>query len=151
VHLTEKVVTEISHAPVVAGSADVTDCNVVDMQNFDAVRFIVGFGTITAGAVTSINAKQADAKTSDTALTSGQDLLGTKVTVADDGDNKVYVLDIVRPQKRYLQLLIKRATQNAVVDFAIHEKYHARTLPVTQTSGSVGVHELHVSPAEGTA
>jgi hypothetical protein len=150
VNLTEKVITEIAHAPVAAGATDVTDCKVIDMQNFDAVRFVVGFGAITAGAATSINAKQADAKSSDTALTNGQDLAGTKVTVPDDGDSKLYVLDIVRPQKRYVQLLIKRATQNAVVDLAIAEKYHARKLPVTQ-SADVNAHEIHASPAEGTA
>jgi hypothetical protein len=150
VHLTEKVVTEISHAPVAAGSADVTDCNVVDMQNFDGCRFIVGFGTIVTGGVQSINVKQADAKSSDTALTSGQDLAGTKVTVADDGDNKLAIVDVYRPTKRYLQLLIKRATQNSTIDLAIHEKYGARKLPVTQAA-TVSASESHSSPAEGTA
>ena len=149
-NITEKIVTEIAHAPVAAGSSDVTDCKVIDMQNFDGVRFIVGFGAITAGAVTSINVKQADAKSSDTALTSGQDLAGTKVTVADDGDSKLAIVDVYRPQKRYVQLLIKRATQNAVVDLAIAEKYAARKLPVTQNA-DVHASELHSSPAEGTA
>ena len=149
-NITEKVVTHIAHAPVAAGATDVTDCKVIDMQNFDGVRFVVGFGTITAGAVTSINVKQADAKTSDTALTSGQDLAGTKVTVPDDGDNKLYIVDVYRPQKRYVQLHIDRATQNAVVDLAIGEQYNARKVPVTQNA-DVNAHEVHASPAEGTA
>lgn len=149
-NLTNKVLTEIAHAPVAAGSSDVTDCKVIDMQNFEGVRFIVGFGAITAGAVTSINAKQADAKSSATALTNGQDLEGTKVTVADDGDSKLVILDVYRPAKRYVQLLIKRATQNAVVDLAIAEKYGAHKLPVTQDA-DVHAAEVHASPAEGTA
>lgn len=148
-NLTEKVVTEIAHAAVTAGSSDITDCNVVDMQGFDACRFIVHFGTLTSGTVVSINVKQADAKSSATALTSGQDLLDTKVAVADTESNKLAVVDVVRPQKRYLQLLIKRATQNAVVASALTEKYGARKLPVTQSD--VTSYEVHASPAEGTA
>lgn len=150
VHITESIVTEIAHAPVAAGAADVTDCKVIDMQGYDGVRFIVGFGAITGTAVTSINARQADAKTNDTTLTSGQDLLGTKVTIADTGGDKVYILDVYRPTKRYVQLLIKRATANAVVNAAYSEKYGGRRKPATQSS-DVGGYELHASPAEGTA
>lgn len=148
--LTRKTQTQIAHAPVGAGSADVTDCYVIDMQGYEGCRFVVGFGTITSGAATSIKAQQAAAKTSATALTSGQDLAGTGITVADDGDNKLYILDIYKPQKRYLQLRILRATQNSVVDFAIAELYGARKLPVS-AHADVGSQELHVSPAEGTA
>ena len=149
-NLTQKVITEIAHAPVAAGATDVTDCKVIDMQNFEGVRFIVGLGTLTSGAVTSINVLQADAKASGTALTAGADLAGTKVAAVDTGDNKVYIVDVYRPTKRYVQLLIKRATQNAVVDLAIAEKYGARVLPVTQDA-DVGASEVHTSPAEGTA
>jgi hypothetical protein len=149
-NLTSKVVTEIAHAPAVAGSSDITDCKVIDMANFDGVRFVVSFGTLTSGAVTSINVKQADAKSSDTALTSGQDLLGTKVAVADTESNKLACVDVYRPQKRYVQLLIKRATQNAVLNLALAEKYGARVLPVTQNADLSSV-EVHASPAEGTA
>ena len=59
---------------------------------------------------------------------------------------------ILRPaiQKRYVQLLIKRATQNAVLNLALAEKYGARILPVTQST-DVSAVEVHASPAEGTA
>ncbi len=149
-NLSRKISTQIAHAPVAAGSSDVTDCNVVDMQGYDGCRFIVGFGAITANAVTSIKVQQAAVKASDTALTSGADLEGTSITVADDGDNKIYIIDIFKPRERYLQLRILRATQNAVVDFAIAERYGARKLPVT-AHADVGGGENHVSPAEGTA
>lgn len=148
--LTNKVETQIVHAPVAAGSSDVTDCDVIDMQGFDGVRFIVGFGAITAGAVTGIRAQQAAAKSSDTALTSGADLEGTAVAIADDADSKLLILDIYKPRERYVQLHIDRATQNAVVDLAIAEKYGPRKLPVAEHA-DVAAQELHVSPAEGTA
>lgn len=148
--LTNKVETLIAHAPVAAGATDVTDCAVIDMQGYEGVRFIVGFGTITSGAATSIRAKQAAAASSATALTNGADMEGTGITVPDDGDNKIYILDIYKPRERYVQLLIKRASQNAVVDFAIAEKYGARKLPVA-THANVAGQEIHISPAEGTA
>jgi hypothetical protein len=137
------------HAPAAAGSSDITDCAVIDMQGYESVEFCVGFGTITSGAVTSIHAKQADAKSSDTALTSGQDLAGTSVAVADDDDNKIARLEVYRPEKRYVQLVIKRATQNAVVDLAWAVKTKPRKIPVTQAA-TVANSKVAVSPAEGT-
>lgn len=148
--LTNEVETQIVHAPVAAGSADVIDCDVIDMQDFEGCRFIVGFGTITAGAVTGIRVQQAAAKTSDTALTSGADLAGTAIVVADTDDNKAVIVDVYKPQERYLQLVIDRATQNAVVDFALAEKYGAKKRPVTKHA-DIATQEIHISPAEGTA
>lgn len=148
--LTNKVESSIAHAPVAAGSADVTDSYVVDMQGFEGVRFTVSFGTLTSGAVTSIRAQQAAAKTSATALTSGADIAGSSVAVADTESNKLFVLDIYKPQKRYVQLVIKRATQNAVVNLALAEKYGIVKLPVTKHA-DVSSQKLLVSPADGTA
>lgn len=149
-NLTNKILTQIAHAPVAAGSTDVTDCNVIDTQGYEGVRFIVGFGTITTGAVTSIRAQQSDVKASATSLTNGADLEGSGIAVGDGDDNKLVIMDIYRPRERYVQLVIKRATQNAVVDFAIAELYGARKLPVSASS-DVASQELSVSPAEGTA
>lgn len=148
--LSNKVLTQLAHAPVAAGSADVTDCYVVDMQGYDSVRMCVAFGTITGSAATSIRAQSAAAKSSATALTSGADIAGTSITVADTDDNKIVILDIVRPTRRYVQLLIKRATQNAVVDYAWYELYGPRKLPVVKDA-NVSNQEIWVSPAEGTA
>jgi O-glycosyl hydrolase len=149
-HLTKKIKTFRTHAPVAAGATDVTDSIVVDMQNYEAVRFIVGFGAITNGAATSVKVQEADAKSSATALTSGADLLGSGITVLDTDDNSLVISDIMRPRKRYVQVHILRATQNAVVDLVIAELYGARKLPVTQDA-TVTHDEEHTSPAEGTA
>lgn len=149
-NLSNKVVTSVNHAPIAAGTSNVTDCEVVDTAGYEGVRFLVGFGAITSGAVTSVKAQQAAAQTSATALTSGADLAGTGITVADTDDNKIVILDVYRPQERYVQLHILRATQNAVVDFVVAELYGARKLPVTQDT-DVATLEIHASPDEGTA
>lgn len=149
-HLSNKIKTFRAHAPVAAGATDITDSLVIDMANYEGVRFIVGFGAITAGAVTSVKVQQATAKTSDTALTSGADLLGSGITVADSDDNKLVISDIIRPRERYVQVHILRATQNAVVDLVIAELYGARKLPVTKDTTVAG-QETSASPAEGAA
>lgn len=149
-HLTNKVKTIRVHAPVAAGATDITDSAVIDMQGYEGVRFIVGFGAITAGAATSVKAQQATAKTSDTALTSGADLLGSSIAVADSDDSKLVISDILRPRERYVQVHVLRATQNAVVDLIIAELYGARKLPVAKDT-TVASQETHASPAEGTA
>lgn len=149
-HLTNKVKTIRVHAPVAAGATDITDSAVVDMANYEGVRFIVGFGAIVAGAATSVKVQQATAKTSDTALTSGADLLGSGVTVLDSEDNTLVVSDIIRPRERFVQVHVLRATQNATVDLIVAELYGARKLPVTQDA-TVSHAETHASPAEGTA
>ncbi len=148
--LTNKVLTQLAHAPVAAGAADVTDCYVVDMLGYEGVRFCVAFGAIDGGAATSIRAQGAVAKATSQSLTAGADLAGCNVTVADTGDNKIAILDIYRPADRYVQGVIKRATQNSVVDYAWYELYGAKKLPVTKDA-NVHAQEIHVSPAYGTA
>lgn len=149
-HLTNKVKTIRVHAPAAAGATDITDCAVVDTAGYEGVRFIVGFGAITSGAVTSVKVQQAAAITSATALTSGADLEGTSDAVLDTDDNKLVISDIIRPRERYVQVHILRATQNSVVDLVIAELYGASKLPITQDA-TVAQNEQHTSPAEGTA
>lgn len=149
-NLTNKVKTIRAHAPVAAGATNVTDSAVIDMQGYEGCRFIVGFGAIVSGAATSVKVQQATAKTSDTALTSGADLEGTGVTVADTDDNTMVIIDVYQPRERYLQVHILRATQNATVDLVIAEQYGAKKLPITKDA-TVSSQEIHASPAEGTA
>ncbi len=79
------------------------------------------------------------------------DLEGTDVAIADDDDNKLAVLDVYRPQERYVRLVVNRATQNAVIDGVIALQYKGRKAPVTHDVTTVAGAELHVSPDEGTA
>lgn len=128
-----------------AGTSDLTS-EAIDTQGYEGVRIIEGFGALTSGAVTSIKAQQCD--------TSGgtyADLAGTAITVADDDDNQVAILDIYQPGERYIKIVTDRGTQNAVVDFLLAELYGPKEAPVTQDSTLVIAQEIHVSPAEGTA
>ena len=142
----EVKVTRVMDA-VAAGTDDVQEGTVLDMSGFDGVVFIAALGTLTASAVTDLRAQQGKlADGSDMA-----DLKGTKVSLADDDDNKLAVLDVYRPQERYVQCNIVRATANAVIDGVIALQYKGRKAPVTHDAATVAGSELHVSPNEGTA
>lgn len=141
---TRRIKADGTNYTVAAGSSAATS-EVIDMGEYDAIRLVTGFGAIVSGAVTSIKVTQCD--TSD-----GQyaDIEGSSITVADDDDNLVAVIDIYRPRERYLKVVYSRATQNATVDFLVAELYGSRTEPVTQ-GATVISQEIHRSPAEGTA
>ena len=135
--------TRISDA-VAAGTTDI-NCTGVDMKGYESVTFYTLFGTITATAVTSVKAQQSEDNSS------FADLEGTAITVADDDDNQVAILEIVRPQERYVRLVVDRGTANAVVDGVIAVQTDAIEEPVTHDSTTVVGAELHHAPAEGTA
>lgn len=129
-----------------AGTSDVNSDS-VDMSGFRGVMFVVTFGTITASAVTSVKGQQSsDDGSSDTFA----DLTGTSISVADSDDDKVVLLDIYRPNERYLRCVVDRGTANAEIDSITAFLYDPVNEPTTQTS-DVARSELHVSPVEGTA
>lgn len=139
-------ITRVSNA-VAAGTSDINSSS-VDMGadgGYDSVMFLVEFGTITSGAVTSVKAEQSADDSS------WNDLAGTGVTVADTDDNGVAWLDVHRPGDRYVRCTVDRATQNAVVDGITAIQYNARELPTTHDATTVLGGEFHLTPAEGTA
>ena len=145
--LPNEVKTVLCKTAVAAGATDITDATVIDMANYEGVRFIFAFGAITSGAATSVGAAALDTS-SPTPGT--DDLEGSKITVADTADDTIFILDINRPSQRYVRPFVKRATQNAVVNSIIAELYGPRVKPVTKDT-TVTSQELHVSPANGTA
>jgi len=118
----------------------------IDMSDYETCLFVVPFGTITSGAVTSIKVQQSV----DTTDGNFADLAGTSVTVADTNDNTTFYVEVTKPIKRYLRIYISRGTQNAVVGAAIAIQANGRVKPSVQDT-TITAGELWVSPAEGTA
>ncbi len=119
----------------------------VDMQGYAGILMIVKFATIAASGVNSIKAQSgALANMNDAA-----DLLGTKITVAIDDDDQIFMIDLFRPLERYVRLVMTKDTSNACAESAIYVLYGAKDKPVVQTLADNVTYELHVSPAEGTA
>lgn len=132
---------------VAAGSSNVTTAAVVDMQGFEGVRFIYSFGAITAGAVTSVGA--ATLGTNNPAFGT-DDIAGCHQAVADTADDTVFILDIYKPQLRYIRPWVARATQNAVVNSIVAELYSPTKKPVVADASVTG-QLLMISPGKGTA
>jgi hypothetical protein len=146
VNLSKSVkVTRVMNA-VAAGTSEQTS-SALDMAGFESVEFLVSFGTITAGAVTSIKIQQSD---DDGVADAYSDLLGSSLSIADTGSNKMLVYDLVKPMKRYIKILVERGTANAVIDGIVALQYGPRHMPVVHSTTVAGS-ELNISPAEGTA
>lgn len=129
-----------------AGTSAITS-SAVDMTGFDGCLFIVPFGAIVSGAVTSIKVQQCD-----TTGGSYADLAGSNQTVADTDDDKLFYVDVKNPQEGFLKLVVSRATQNATVGGIIAIQYQKRLVGgagITQGSNVAG--EQWNAPAEGTA
>jgi hypothetical protein len=119
---------------------------VIDMANYEGVVFIAAFGTLASGAVTGLKAQQGLQSN----LSDAADLAGTALAIADTADNKLLVLDVFRPAKRYVRAVVTRGTADAVIAGVVAIQYGTRVLPATQDSTVAGI-ETHVSPVEGTA
>lgn len=124
-----------------------TNCSEVDMAGYDSVTFIALIGTIVATGTVDMKVQQDTA----TGMASAADLEGTKVSYTSDDDNKLAIVEVVRPQERFVRAVIVRATANATIQGVIAIKRNAKNKPTSQSSSHVVASELHLSPAEGTA
>lgn len=135
--------TALDHAE---GSADRNGAE-FDMASFEGVLMVVKFGDIAAGATTSIKAQQDTA----TGMASAADLEGTGITVADDDDNQIFIIDLYRPLERFVRVVVDKDAANNTEEMAFYVGYGVRKYPVVQTLADEVTYELHVSPDEGTA
>lgn len=129
-----------------SGTADRSGAT-LDMQGFEGVLMVVQFATIAAGAAVGIKAQQGAASN----LSDAADLADTAITVADDDDNQIFVIDLYRPQERYVRVVVDNDATNASAQSAVYYQYGATDLPASNNVTDAVTTELHVSPAEGTA
>jgi hypothetical protein len=131
-----------------AGAAGTTliTSGAVDTAGFGGCCFIVPLGALVTNAVTSLKVQQSS---DDAATDDYTDVTGTAQTIADTDDDKLKYVDVVRPGKRYLKLLVSRGTQNATIGGIVAVLYNSRSRPVTHGTGVAG--ETFVLPVEGTA
>ncbi len=92
-------------------------CTPVDMSGFENVTFYAILGALTATQLTSLKAQ---ASLDNAATDPYSDIAGTNTGPALDTDGgKLLLLDIHRPQKRYVQAVVNRATANAVIQSVV--------------------------------
>lgn len=139
---TDVLVTKVKAASS-AATSDVTS-DIIDMQDYDGVMFVVAAGAIVSGAVTSILAQQGD----DASLTDAATVTGSTITVADDDDNQTFVVDVYKPISRYVRLKIDRGTQNATFSEIFALRYGAREKPVSNNIADTVTAVLCVEDAD---
>jgi len=116
-------------AKVASGTA-VSYSDIVDMSGFDSVCFIAKLGAIVSGSVVTLAAQQNTLNS--TAAMATLEGSATDTNGSPTGDDGVLVLDIVRPQERYLRAVLTSATQAAEKDAIIAIQYNAKDMPITQ-------------------
>ena len=130
---------------VTAGTTAVTPSAGVDVQGYNSVAFLVLLGTITSTGVPSIKVQQSDDNGSADAF---DDLAGSAFATNDTQSNGIIAVEIMRPTKRYLRVVVTRATANVVLDGIVAILSNPMAVPITPaTLGN----EVHVTPLEGTA
>lgn len=138
----ECVITKVKDASVAGTTAITSDA--IDMAGFDGVAFVTATGAFTATGTATIKAQQgAAANMSDAA-----DLAGTAQAFTDADGSKSVGVDIKSPVKRYVRVVISRATANSVWGQIFAIQYRSRKKPVTQ---ALDKYEKFIGPAEGTA
>jgi len=102
---------------------------------FDSVCFAAKLGDVTDKSV--ITLKAICGNESDLSDGVEKENVATITADATSADNKLLILDVIKPGTRYVKVSIIRATANAAVESVIAIKYNAKAYPVTQGSGVI--------------
>lgn len=120
-----------------AGTTDLGPDLVLDTHGFNSVCWIGILDTVTAAGTAEMQHMHSDS-------TSTTDMVATTAAVAGstatttDMDDKLLVLDVHEPEKRYVSVKFDKATQNSETR-AIGILYNAHTAPTSQSTDQYGV------------
>jgi hypothetical protein len=120
--------------------------DIIDMQGYEGVVFIAGLGTIIENGTVDVFVEQNTAN-----ATSGMARLATTTAHTVTAANALLaksaiIVDVYKPQERYLQCNITPATQNAVILGIVAIRYNGKLAP--QSNSGLLKQTLLVSPAE---
>lgn len=118
-----------------AGTGDTLNGGIIDLQGCDSVMFIATLGDVVATAVGTLKAYCGNA--SDVSDGAYKTATATFTADATNADNKVVVLDVVKPGKRYIRPDFVRATANIPVESIVAIRYNYASIPTTQPADVV--------------
>jgi hypothetical protein len=130
-----------------AGTAGTKKGTIIDMQNYEEATFVVAFQTVVNDSVVTVKVAHADtnstgAMAATTATTAAITSDGTTIALS----NKQIAVSVVKPLKRYLELQVVIADQNAPIDHVTAILSGPRVMPTTQ-GATVYTSAAFVSPA----
>ena len=119
-------------APVAAASSTDSNSDILDMTGFDGVVFIAPIEDSVSGGVATLKVEQ-DVANADAgmALITGASAAVTS-GANDDLNQKLLIVDVYRPQERYVQGVRVSATQNIAFGTLIAIQYNGRFKPPTE-------------------
>lgn len=134
-------------APVAAANNTDQNSDILDMQGWDGVIFIVPITDSVATGVATLTIEQNTAN-SDTGMAALSGATATDTSVQnDDLNNALLIVDVYRPRERYVQGVVTSATANIAFGNMIAIQYQGRKAPVTQPSSVLASTQV-ASPAE---
>lgn len=118
-------------AAVAAGQAT-SYSDILDMKGFQGVVFIAKLGDVAAGSVLTLAAQQNSAN-SETGMATLEGSV-THTATSTDADDNLLILDVVRPNERYVRAALTSATADAAKSGILAIQYGAKEVPITQGS-----------------
>jgi hypothetical protein len=145
-YLSNNVKFALVQAALADGQTDPASSG-VDLAGFDGVLFVGICGTITgAGTITMAGEQSSDDGSSDgfSALT------GASAQASGNADSdKLLIVDIFQPNKRYVRTQLTRATANSVWGGTLAILYKAKDRPVATAAAQLAASVVQVTnPAE---
>ncbi len=129
-NLSEHIDTIVAAAPVAAALDTDQNSSRIDMAEYEGVMFIVPITDSVATGVASLTIEQ-NSEDSDTGMVALDGAVAAATCVVDDDLNgKSLIVDIYRPQKRYMQAVLTSATANIGFGNVIAIRYQGRRMPV---------------------
>lgn len=122
----DQMLTRIAKSPINA-SGTVVNSSGIDMQGWDGARFVINVGVLgTNGTADASVIASANSNLSGAAVLTGSAL--TQVVNA----NTVHIIDVYRPQLRYLGLSAAGHTNGALISATVDLYRRGGILPPTQ-------------------
>lgn len=129
---------------VSAGTTDVLASTEIDMQGYDSLMVVGCIGAIAASGSVSMQLKNSD--TSGTYGSGTIDNIGSAAAnSADTDDNKLLILEVHKPPRRYIKVYTTRATGNITPLALVAILFNAKDVPVTQSTSVGGVEATAIS------
>lgn len=137
-------ITRISADGAGAASATPSKGTIIDMLGFESVMFVALMGNVLDTSAVALRVAGGDTNdTGDMTLRTGS---AGGTAGASDYDDKLVVLDVVKPTDRYLEAQLFHVTANAPFDGILAIQYNGHNLPITQGSTVIASNTLY-SPA----
>ncbi len=120
---------------VSAGKNDTVTSTAIDTIDFGAALFRVTFGAIVSGGTGTVKLQHSSDNGSSDAFA---DIAGSGYAYTDADATKMVLIDVDRPTKRYIQVVVVRNNdQNATIDSIDATLYQPTYTPIASYAASV--------------